>query len=179
MKPEDEIRINTISPPTVQMYPEPAVNRAEALRYAGVKGEAPDMEKLLDECIAEAGKVLEYKTVYCECEGSIVFAATIGLGMDRLIEKYKKISPAKAIIMSGLGSERVESLCDAFCNDMKSCHPDRVCRQRVSPGYGKWPLSLQTGIFNKLNVTKNIGIVLNDNLFMTPTKSVTAIIYYQ
>ena len=46
---------------------------------------------------------------------------------------------------------------------------------RFSPGYGDFPLDCQKDIFAALDCG-SIGLTLNDNLFMTPSKSVTAVI---
>lgn len=108
------------------------------------------------------------------CKEAYVFAATIGARFDRLIEKYKKISPTKSLIYQALGAERIETLCDAFCDDIKR-KEERGLTMRFSPGYGDLDLSFQKEIFRVLNPAKNIGLTLNDSLLMTPGKSVTAI----
>ena len=54
------------------------------------------------------------------CTGCVFFATTIGFGIDRLINKYKRTDAAKALFMQAIGAERVEALCDAFCEDMES-----------------------------------------------------------
>ncbi|MBR5296236.1 MAG: Vitamin B12 dependent methionine synthase activation subunit, partial [Clostridia bacterium] len=95
----------------------------------------------------------------------------IGIGLDRLIAKYSRISPSKAILFQGIGSERVEALCDTFCNTFKE---KSKTFPRFSPGYGDLSLEVQKDVFSLLNCSKNTGIFLNDNLLMTPTKSVTA-----
>ena len=181
----------------------PEIDRREVLRYAGVREATPEIEKLLDECIEQAEKILSYKVCYgifdisveedwvklgfsevkskslsktlSGCEGAIIFCATIGAGVDRLIAKYNLSSPARAVLTQALGSERVEALCDSFCNQIE-CDINKECTRRFSPGYGDLPLSLQKNIFISLDPSKMIGVSLGENLFMTPTKSVTAII---
>ena len=96
---------------------------------------------------------------------SIVFAATLGVGIDRLITKYSSLSPAKALMFQAIGAERIEALCDAFCE-----HP------RFSPGYGDLPLETQRDIFAVLECEKKIGLTLNSSLLMSPSKSVTAFV---
>ena len=112
------------------------------------------------------------------CERIILFASTLGFKIDRLIEKYERLSPSKALVMQAIGSERAETLANCFNNNMINeyeklgykLHP------RFSPGYGDLELSLQKDIIRVLNATKNIGIVLDDSCLMMPSKSVTAII---
>ena len=126
------------------------------------------------------------------CDKVILFAATIGVEIDRLIGKYSRISPAKALMMQAIGAERIESLCDVFCEDMEnaciehdSVLKEGVSRQsqgahclrpRFSPGYGDLPLEVQKDIFKILDCPKQIGLSLNDSLLMSPSKSVTAFV---
>lgn len=176
----------------------PPIRRREILRYAGVKEESPELAALLDECLAELGDALCYKVCYDEypllcgersihlgfaevpsndllrnlagCDAAVVFCATVGLGMDRLIARYSRTSPAKALLFEAIGNERIESLCDAFCATQKATAP------RFSPGYGDLPLAVQRDIFSALDCPRRIGVSLGDNLLMTPQKSVTAIL---
>ncbi len=186
-------------------YSAPPINEKEILRYAG--GIADDNTiKLLNECINEALDYITYKVCYCElpfkvngnlcdfglfgvqsknlatnlsgCNSAIIFGATIGIGIDRLITKYSHISPAKALMLQAFGAERIEALCNAFCKDMQNTLKIPL-KPRFSAGYGDLPLDTQKQIFSLLNLPKNIGLTLNDSLLMSPTKSVTAFIGIQ
>lgn len=184
----------------IKNYSNIPINRMEVLRYAG--GSAETTEKLLNNCIAEAKNRLNYRVCYVKfnleinenvcnfgvikiksndlsrclkgCKKVVIFAATTGIDIDRLIAKYSRISPAKALVFQALGTERIETLCDAFCKDLKEQNSDLT--PRFSPGYGDLPLEIQTDIFNILSCEKNIGLTLNDSLLMSPIKSVTAIV---
>ena len=181
------------------------IDKNEVLRYANAVADEQTLS-LLNECINEAVDILSYKICYTKfkiersgdeldlgfakisshslslcldgCDEIILFAATVGSAFDRLIAKYNVISPSKAVLLQALGSERVESLCDEFCRDMAYREADcgRTLRPRYSPGYGDLPIEIQEAVFSALDCTKNIGINLSNSLFMTPTKSVTAII---
>ena len=105
------------------------------------------------------------------CRKAILMAATVGLGVDRLINKYERLSPSKALFLQALGAERVEALCDRFCRELPG-----TLRPRFSPGYGDLPLEVQKEFIAYLDCTRLIGITLNDSLLMTPSKSVTAIV---
>ena len=172
-------------------------NKKEISRYAGNL----QYEALLSECISEVSDKLVYNVCYqkfpfekqCEtlnlgfaqvnsadlaknldgCDGILLFAATVGVELDRLIMKYCKFSPVKALIFQAIGAERIEKLCDQFCKDMAK---EETLKPRFSPGYGDLPLSLQNDIFAALDCGKNIGLTLNDSMLMSPTKSVTAIV---
>ena len=186
----------------IKTYNPPKINKREILRYARVEQTDEQIEALLDRCIAETEATLSYKICYArlpssvegdavdlgfakvtsrslalclkECDGIILFCATVGVELDRLIKKYSLLSPATAVILQALGSERVEALCDEFCADMAE-ETKRELRPRFSPGYGDLTLELQRDIFATLCPSK-IGVALSDNLFMTPSKTVTAII---
>ena len=186
-------------------YSEPPFCEKEILRYAG--GDKSELTlALVRECIEEARPLLKYKICYRElevqlngevcdfglfrlesknlsqnlkgCKKAIVFAATVGIELDRLIAKYSRLSPARALILQAIGSERAEALCDAFCDDIKAEYDNFNinCCTRFSPGYGDFDIKFQKDIFRALEISKNIGVSLNKNLFMTPSKSVTAII---
>ncbi len=185
----------------VKSYNDLPVDRGEILRYAGCKEETADLAKLVDECLGEVQGHLKYSVCYrllpldvaedvCnlgilnvrsrnlaenlkDCDNIIVFAATVGVEMDRLIAKYSRISPAKAVIMQAIGAERIETLCNTFCKDIAK-DEGFIARPRFSPGYGDLPLAAQRDIFLILNCSKWIGLSLNDSLLMSPTKSVTA-----
>ena len=172
-------------------------NKKEISRYAGNLQD----EALLAECISEVSDKLVYNVCYqkfpfekqCEtlnlgfaqvnsadlaknldgCDGILLFAATVGVELDRLIMKYCKISPVKALIFQAIGTERIEKLCDQFCKDMAK---EENIKPRFSPGYGDLPLDLQKELFAALECGKNIGLTLNDSMLMSPTKSVTAIV---
>ena len=112
------------------------------------------------------------------CTHVIVFAATIGLQIDRLISKYSTISPSKGVIMHAIATERIETLANTFNNDITNeKHAlGHITKPRFSPGYGDFNINNQKDIFEALNCSKNIGLSLKDNMLMTPSKSVTAII---
>lgn len=173
----------------------------EALRYAGCKEPDEKTINLLNSCIEEAEDKLTYSLCYgkfplsindglCDfevfsvqsstlaknlspCDSVIIFAATTGVGIDRLISKYGRISPARSVMMDAIGSERVEALCDEFCKDF-ALENDVKLRPRFSPGYGDLPLETQKDIFSVLDCSRKIGLSLNNSLLMSPTKSVTA-----
>ena len=112
------------------------------------------------------------------CNEIILFCATIGHGIDRLISKYSITSPSKAVILQAIATERIESLCDLFCREMalEEAGSGREARPRFSPGYGDLPLELQREVFASLDCARKIGVSLSESLFMRPTKSVSAII---
>ena len=180
-----------------------SVCKREVLRYAGCKESDNETDVLIDECLSEIIGKLKYKTVYgifelsivgdeCSfghfsvkskdlarnlkgCKKVMIFAATVGFELDRLIAKYSQISPSKALMFQAIGAERIEALCDLLCSDISKQLGVKL-RNRFSAGYGDLPLSTQNDIFRILDCTKRIGVSLNNSLLMSPTKSVTAFV---
>ena len=187
-----------------EIYTAPKWNERECLRYAGTAPQhiSAEEKELFASCLKEVESRLAYKVCWGRfpvkreengldfgffktdskalmknlegCEEVVVFAATIGLEIDRLIRRYSSLSPAKALFFQAIGAERIESLCDAFCDDLKG--KGLQLRPRFSPGYGDLPLDLQKDLFRVLDCPRKIGLTLNESLLMSPSKSVTAII---
>lgn len=111
------------------------------------------------------------------CQSAVIFAATAGLSIDRLIQKYNRIDMQKAVWLQAIGTERVEALCDSFCLLIATEAEQRgqKCLPRFSPGYGDLPLLLQKDIVPLLDCERRLGICLNESLLLSPSKSVTAI----
>ena len=112
------------------------------------------------------------------CSRAVIFAATVGAQLDRLVTRYSAVSPAKALLLDTIGTERVEALCDTVCAELASKYASEglLVRPRFSAGYGDIPLSMQKDIFAVLDCPKKIGVSLGEGLLMSPAKSVTAIV---
>ena len=112
-----------------------------------------------------------------ECEGCILFAATIGAEVDRLIARDGLRHVAYPTIHHGVGAMLVEVYCDCLEQNLKQLLESEgyITVPRFSPGYGDLSLQLQTDVFRALQPHR-IGITLTDTLLMRPSKSVTAII---
>ena len=107
-----------------------------------------------------------------------LFAATIGLEYDRLVQRARISSMAKASFLNAIGAAAVENVCDQLNEELGkiAAGEGRTLRPRYSAGYGDFSLENQRGIFDLLNPAKQIGLTLKDNLIMVPEKSVTALI---
>ena len=173
---------------TVQtaFFEEPPINEREILRYMSSRGGEDELRPLISECLDELRGRLSYKVCHVEsndlaknlsgCKETVIFAATIGVEIDRLIAKYSRLSPAKAFCYQAIGAERVEELCDGFCESVneKLGAGGEMLKPRFSPGYGDLPLETQKMVFSLLDCPKRIGVTLGDSLLMSPSKSVTA-----
>ena len=182
------------------------VSMSEALRYMGVKGDVPEISSLAENLLPEVLDAATPKVCYGEfpvtfgdgftdvggivtdseslrrnlerCKKAVVFAATAGVGVDKLIGKYSKLSPSKAVMVSAIGSALIEGLCDKSCSDLaeKYAKIGKCIKPRFSPGYGGFELEAQRNIAALLDTEKRIGLYFTDSLMMIPEKSVTAIV---
>lgn len=189
---------------TVQFreYSEPKISEKEIFRYIGAKTSDEVTKALVDDVLAEIRAELSYRACYsilpltvsgevCDfgifkahsrllaknlngCTRVILFAATIGHGIDRKIMKYSALSPSRSLAMQAIGAERVEALCDELERDLSRDY--KRLRPRFSPGYGDLLLEIQREIFRALDPQKHLGVFLRESLLMSPTKSVTAFI---
>jgi len=179
-------------------YPLPSVDEQEVLRYAGCRTADEATCALLHACLAEANECVSARACFAvlpvtvagktcrlgeweipsaslaallaDCNEAMVFAATVGVELDRLITKYSRLAPSRAVMLQAFGAERIEALCEAVCAD------GGAATARFSPGYGDLPLTAQREVFRLLQPERRIGLCLNDSLLMSPTKSVTAIV---
>lgn len=112
-----------------------------------------------------------------DCEQVILFAATLGAGVDVLLHKYTKLQMSKAVTMQAAAAAMIEEYCDEENRKLKEEYEDRslYLRPRFSPVYGDFRLECQKDITTVLETPKRIGIMLTDSLLMTPSKSVTAV----
>lgn len=177
------------------------VCRSEVLRYALLQPHMPSerIDQLLPDALSHVHARVCYDSfpVHMAADGSvdlgfalvsshslchllhsssqcILFAATIGIDYDRYMARISRLSQADGWLLHALGTERIETLCNAFEKHLLS--EGYHLTRRFSPGYGDVPLSLQRDVFHTLDCPRKIGLTLNDSLIMSPSKSVTAIL---
>lgn len=131
--------------------------------------------------ISFAGLSFQSKNLYKNLQGCseiYLFAATIGIGPDRLISRSQIGKMTDAVIYQAASAAMIESYCDTINYELKEKELafGNYLRPRFSPGYGDLPLALQTDFTRILNTPKQIGLTLTDTLLMMPSKSVTAVI---
>ena len=191
------------SPALFCSFPAPPVCKKAVLRFAGERGNGEAILPLLEECIHEAEGCFSFGVCYRPLPLSVtgdtvsagslsflshdlarfignktqgvLFCASVGHGIDRIISRYSRLAPAKALLFQALGAERVEALCDAFCEKLGKEY-GLFAPPRFSPGYGDLPLSLQKDILPLLEAGKYLGVSLGEGFLMSPTKTVTAFV---
>lgn len=178
------------------------INKKEVLKYLKITKSDPVTDALVDECIKDICNIASPRAVYLEtnvefldddvvnfdfmtikshsltinmkkCKRAYIFAATLGIEVDRKIEKYSKILQSKSAVYHAVGSAMIESFCN-YVND--TLVDNQKSTRRFSPGYGDLSLDCQKSILTALDAERKIGIILGESLLMSPSKSVTAII---
>lgn len=112
------------------------------------------------------------------CEKAVLFGATLGAGVDRLIRRTSLTDMSHAVIQQACAAALLEEYCDeqqlAIGREMEE--EGLHLRPRFSPGYGDFDIHYQEPIMRMLDCAKTIGLTMTDSYMMTPTKSVTAVI---
>lgn len=174
------------------------IDREEAVRYLGNSGVEMNstMEGILDICeekiLATAKPKYLYKTVALEnsgllvgnsiskhlenCQNAVILCATLGADIDKLIRKAQITDMAQAVVIDSMSSVAVEQICNSVEELIISENPTLFTTWRFSPGYGDYPIELQSAFLRLLDAPRKIGLCTNHNSILTPTKSVTAII---
>lgn len=177
------------------------INTNEVKRYLKIYKLDTQSDSLIEECKNEIYKAATPKAVYskecisvegeevkfqfdnvcsknlsrnlCECKYAYIFCATLGIEVDRLVQKYAKVEPSRAVVLDSVASTLIEELCD-YVNDILA--KDKCARPRFSAGYGDYSIKHQKRLLETLDATRKIGVVLADSYMMTPSKTVTAVI---
>jgi len=122
-------------------------------------------------------------------EGLVVGLVTAGRAIeDRAAERLAAGDATGALLLDAAGSAAVEEAADrvsaAIVVELGGGDPGSAFRVddresggghvscRISPGYGRWRLSAQRALFDRLP-HRELGIELGQSLLMTPRKSVS------
>ena len=111
------------------------------------------------------------------CEEVILFAATLGVGVDRLIARSGAGRVSDAAVYQAAGAALIEEVCDQAWEDLRRAGEAEGwhLRPRFSPGYGDFPLSCQRELLTLLRAPETIGLTAGESMLLLPTKSVTAV----
>lgn len=184
------------------------LDESEILRYLGYRGKQPDaaLHKMILSCAEEVERVATPRSIYrlfpvtfgknCVqlgnitvegrdlrqhirgCKEAVLFAATLGIQADILLERYSHIDMSRAAVLQAAAAAMIESYCDEEETKIREQAAGRglFLRPRYSPGYGDFPIQLQRDILNTLDCPKRIGLSMTESYMLVPTKSVTAVI---
>lgn len=181
---------------------------SEVLRYLGYGRSRPDagVSGMLQSCIDEFQSIASYRAcrllaevsfeenaVVLEglriesrslrhsmdgCVRAVIFSATAGVQPDRMVERYRLLSPARAAVLDAVGSAAVEAWCNQLCEQWRAEFADTGLRlrPRYSPGYGDFPIDAQKQLLTLLDAPRHAGISLTGASMMLPSKSVSAVV---
>lgn len=180
-----------------------ALNMNEILKYLGFRGQelteeiAVQIKRCTQEVLHAATPRLTYRQAAIEdgcvlgvtfagkdipqmlvpCEEAVLFGATLGPGVERLMMRYEVTNAADSVIMDACASTAIENICNNFESDMRNAveAEGRYLTDRFSPGYGDLPIAEQPKFFALLDMQRRVGVSLTSTLIMVPRKSVTAI----
>ncbi len=107
----------------------------------------------------------------------VLFAATLGVGVERRIRLYGTSDVLKSLVLDCVASEYIEKYCDEIQQEFAEQYAPKglYVTRRFSPGYGDLPLSVQADCLRMLDAHRKIGLGLTPEYIMTPHKSVTAL----
>lgn len=185
------------------------IDGEEALRYLGVRGEAPEelrtaLDRAREAVLREATPRMIYMVYPLEregetlrlggtgislpggdiarflagCEKCVLFAATLGSGMERLFRRAQAGDMEQALLLDACASAAVENVCDNGEAQLRREWAGRGKRLtgRFSPGYGDFPLLWQKELCTLLDTERKIGLHLSPSGMLLPQKSVTAVL---
>ncbi|MDO5112138.1 MAG: Vitamin B12 dependent methionine synthase activation subunit [Clostridia bacterium] len=152
-----------------------ALSAAAQPRYLTLEGDVRDANGYIEVCgIRVAGASL--REHLRGCSRALLFAATLGSEVDRLISRAGLLSMADAYVLDTLASERIEQFCDDVQETLSHRADGLYLRPRYSPGYGDVDMSLSPAILDALRAPVSIGLCATARGMLTPVKSVTAFI---
>ncbi len=180
--------------------------RREVLRYLGCRGREPDGQTAaliaartaaVEEAAAPRWIALELPLALSQtevalgdwaipsqklaahlegCTAALLFAATLGVEVDRLIARSAGGRVAQAAVDQAVAAALIEEVCDQACRELAGRYPGQYLRPRFSPGYGDFPLSAQPELLARLDAPRKIGLTATSAHLLAPVKSVTAVI---
>lgn len=110
------------------------------------------------------------------CRKVILFAATLGAGVDALIRKYQVGDMASALAADAVSSAFIEEYCKEIDLILAEKFEGSHLTWRFSPGYGDFPIELQGELIRVTDAYRKIGLGVTDSHMLSPSKSVTAVI---
>jgi len=180
-------------PPVIVSRLRLSLRAEDVLHFLGYpEGRRPParLEPLLDETLREAKTLAAARGAFrtipvssaaevglpAEDAGGLVLGlVTAGSGIEqRVTELLGRGEAARALLLDAAGSAAAEEaahrLSVRVVGGRTGAGTDVGCR--VSPGYGRWPLSAQEALFARLPHDA-LGVSLNPSMMMLPRKSIS------
>ena len=111
------------------------------------------------------------------CCGALLFAATLGTGVDRLLCRLELTDIALAAVTDAMAGALLEQVCDALHRQLQEEHRQqgRYLTSRFAPGYGDCPLELNDEIALLADTVRGCGLTVTPQHLLAPRKSTTGI----
>ena len=106
------------------------------------------------------------------CKDAYILIATLGSRIDTQIKMLQLTDMSSAVIFDAAAGVILEEYLDKLCGQLSEKHQITT---RFSPGYGDFPISLQSKILSVAGAEK-IGVSCLQSSMMLPRKTVSAII---
>lgn len=158
------------------------------LGYHGM-GESAETDRLIESCLEELKGAAQFNFLYrafkdppefllkqpyadflSGCGGVILSVTTLGAGVDMRIKRLSRTDMARSAVFDSCASAYLEFKSDEFESTLGDNLTSRFC-----PGYGGSGVEDLKYIFELLNPEK-IGVTLNENFFMLPSKTMAGVI---
>lgn len=172
------------------------------LKYLGYPTNSVDtkIEAIIDQCIEEIQSICQPKFVYKQftlthdpleikelqlslsypelidlfdsCHSCIIIGCTLGQEIDRYLKYLSKIDMTKMTIFDAVASSYIEEASDQYQETLSlGEHTFRFC-----PGYGSVPIELNKTLARILDMSKHIGLTIQDSNILLPQKSMIGMI---
>ena len=175
------------------------IDRTLELCYLGYRGNEPTAEiaRLIGECeelISQSAKPRhiskEFDIGACPldisserlkghltgCGSVILFASTLGAGIDALIRRLSVTDMTRAMICDACAGAYIERYCDEVSEELAEKYSPRYLTWRYAPGYEGFDISEQKKLIEALGAVNKIGLCANESFMLMPQKSITGII---
>lgn len=168
----DQLRSNAVR--SINEIGEAAVPKHISLECA-LSMNRSENECLIDDMYV---KSLSLSKHLADCDKVLLFAATLGSGVDMLIRRYSEVKMSYAVELQGAAAALIELYCDKINSELEEKYAAEgyYLKPRYSPGYGDFSIEHQPQVIAMLNAYKRIGLTVSGGVIMTPMKSVTAVI---
>lgn len=114
-----------------------------------------------------------------ESDPVVLFMVTIGPNLEKEVENlFDREETARGVILDAIGSETADAVANKLHREVLKKFAENkglTITPRFSPGYGDWPVTVQSEVLNICD-GGSIGISVNESSLMIPRKSVSAVL---
>lgn len=117
----------------------------------------------------------DIQDLFQTCSHVIFLAATLSTATDQLIDRAAISDMTDSMIYNALACAAVEQVCNRAEAMIHESLSQYYFTWRFSPGYGDFPLSLQSKLLEHLDAQRRLGITVTPEHILIPKKTVTAL----